>query len=59
MLVPAGCAAAVRERHLHGEPDQTHWLLFVIGGDAPEAEFSPEAYTRLIAEGFMTADGKY
>jgi mannose-6-phosphate isomerase-like protein (cupin superfamily) len=41
------------------EPDKTHWLLFVIGGDAPEAEFSPEAYSRLIAEGFMTADGKY
>lgn len=41
------------------EPDKSHWLLFVIGGDAPEAEFSPEAYHQLIAEGFMTPDGKY
>lgn len=41
------------------EPGKTHFLLFVIGGDAPEAEFSPEAHARLIAEGFMTADGKY
>ena len=42
-----------------GEPDKTHWLMFVIGGDAPQAEFSPEAHERLIAEGFMSADGKY
>jgi mannose-6-phosphate isomerase-like protein (cupin superfamily) len=41
------------------EPDKTHWLLFVIGGDTPEAEFSPEAHAQLIAEGFMTPDGKY
>ena len=41
------------------EPDRTHLLQFVIGGDAPEAEFSPEAHERLIAEGFMTPDGKY
>lgn len=41
------------------EPGQSHWLLFVIGGDVPEAEFSPEAHAQLIAEGFMTADGKY
>lgn len=41
------------------EPEKSHWLLFVIGGDAPEAEFSPEAHAQLIAEGFMTADGKY
>lgn len=41
------------------EPDQTHFLLFVISGDEPEAEFSPEAHEKLIAEGFMTADGKY
>lgn len=41
------------------EPDKTHWLLFVIGGDAPQAEFSPEAHAQLVAEGFMTPDGKY
>jgi mannose-6-phosphate isomerase-like protein (cupin superfamily) len=41
------------------EPDKTHWLLFVIGGDAPEAEFSPEAQTLLISEGLLSADGKY
>lgn len=41
------------------EPDKTHWLMFVIGGNAPEAEFSPEAQAKLISEGFMTADGKY
>lgn len=41
------------------EPEQTHWLLFVIGGDAPEAEFSPEAHDKLIAEGYMSAEGQY
>lgn len=41
------------------EPGKTHLLMFVIGGDAPEAEFSPEAHARLIAEGFMTPEGKY
>lgn len=41
------------------EADKTHWLLFVIGGDAPEAEFSPEAHAQLIHEGFMSAEGKY
>ena len=41
------------------EPGKTHRLLFVIGGNAPEAEFSPEAHAKLIAEGYMTADGKY
>jgi hypothetical protein len=41
------------------QPEQSHWLLFVVGGDAPEAEFSPEANALLLAEGYMTADGKY
>lgn len=42
-----------------GEPDRMHRLLFVIGGNVPEAEFSPEAHAQLIAEGYMTSDGKY
>lgn len=41
------------------EPDKKHWLMFVISGNAPEAEFSPEACEKLIAEGYMTSDGKY
>ncbi|MES2785316.1 MAG: cupin domain-containing protein [Pseudomonadota bacterium] len=41
------------------EPGKSHWLLFVIGGDAPEAEFSPEAQAKLVAEGLLGADGTY
>lgn len=35
------------------EPDKTHWLLFVIGGDAPEVDFSERAKATLRAEGLL------
>lgn len=41
------------------EPDQTPWLLFVIAGDAPEAEFSPEAQAELRAKGYIDEYGNY
>ncbi|MGN1055961.1 MAG: cupin domain-containing protein [Comamonas sp.] len=41
------------------EPEKTHWLMFVIGGDVPEAEFSPESQATLIAEGYLSQDGKF
>jgi mannose-6-phosphate isomerase-like protein (cupin superfamily) len=31
------------------EPDQTHWLHFIIGGDEPEADFSDEAKAAIKA----------
>lgn len=37
------------------EPDKTHWLMFVIGGDAPKAEFSPEAMSELREKGLLPA----
>lgn len=40
------------ENITHTEPDKTHWLLFVIGGDEPEADFSAEAKATLRAAGF-------
>ena len=42
-----------------GEPDKTHWLLFVIGGDVPQAEFSPEAQAELRAKGHIDEHGKF
>jgi hypothetical protein len=36
-----------------GDPNTTHWLLFVIGGDAPQAEFSDEAKATLCAAGIL------
>ena len=38
------------------EPDKKHWLMFVIGGDAPSAEFSPGAMDELKARGLVDAD---
>lgn len=35
------------------EPDRTHWLMFVIGGNAPKAEFSPEAMSELREKGLL------
>ncbi|MFT4240860.1 MAG: cupin domain-containing protein [Acidovorax sp.] len=35
------------------EPDKSHFIMFVIGGDAPEADFSDEAKTALRKEGMM------
>lgn len=37
------------------EPDRTHWLMFVIGGNAPKAEFSPESMAELRERGLVPA----
>jgi mannose-6-phosphate isomerase-like protein (cupin superfamily) len=42
-----------------GSAESSHWLLFVIGGDAPQAEFSPEAQEELFATGYIDADGNF
>lgn len=47
------------ENVTHDEPNATHWLLFVIGGDVPKAEFSPEAMDELKAKGYVNASGKF
>ena len=39
------------ENITHSEPEKTHWLLFVIGGDAPEVDFSEEAKQAVRAAG--------
>ncbi len=41
------------------EPDTKHWLLFVIGGNMPQAEFSPEAMAELMAKGYVDANGNF
>jgi len=41
------------ENVTESEPEKTHWLLFVIGGDAPEADFSEEAKATLRAAGML------
>jgi len=35
------------------EPDRKQRLMFVIGGNAPKAEFSPEAMQELRAQGYV------
>lgn len=35
------------------EPDQEHLLMFVIGGNGPKAEFSPEAMAELKEKGLV------
>ncbi|MDX3906174.1 MAG: cupin domain-containing protein [Pigmentiphaga sp.] len=47
------------ENITHEEPDSKHWLLFVIAGNAPQAEFSPQAMDELKAKGYVDGDGKY
>lgn len=37
----------------YDEPEGMHWLMFVIGGNAPAAEFSPEAMTELREKGLL------
>ena len=39
------------ENVTEGEPDGTHWLLFVIGGDEPEADFTETAKAAVRAAG--------
>jgi len=41
------------------EPNIKHWLLFVIGGNVPQAEFSPEAMAELMAKGYVDAKGNF
>jgi mannose-6-phosphate isomerase-like protein (cupin superfamily) len=43
---PPGCARRF-ENVTHGEPDVEHLLLFVIGGDAPQNEFTPASMRRI------------
>ncbi|HYE70919.1 MAG TPA: cupin domain-containing protein [Aquabacterium sp.] len=43
------------ENITHEEPGKTHWLLFVIGGDAPEADFTDEAKATLREAGMLAA----
>lgn len=38
------------------EPDRTHWLLFVIGGNEPEADFTADAKAAIQAAGLMPED---
>ena len=35
------------------EPDQNHWLMFIIGGNAPAADFSEQAKATLKAAGLL------
>jgi len=44
--VPAGCARRF-ENITHEEPGTEHMLLFVIGGDAPQNEFTPRSMQRV------------
>jgi mannose-6-phosphate isomerase-like protein (cupin superfamily) len=43
---PPGCARRF-ENVTHEEPDAEHMLLFVIGGDAPQNEFTPRSMARV------------
>lgn len=47
------------ENITHDEPDRTHRLMFVIGGNAPQAEFSPESYVELRAKGLVDEQGNF
>ena len=41
-----------------GDPNEEAILMFVIGGDAPRAEFTDDAMRELAAAGVWPADGK-
>ncbi|WP_225784283.1 cupin domain-containing protein [Xenophilus sp. Marseille-Q4582] len=43
------------ENITHDEPTQTHFLMFVISGNAPEADFTEEAKKTLREEGYLAA----
>lgn len=43
------------ENITHDEPGKTHFLMFVIGGNAPEADFTDEVKSQLRREGYLTA----
>ena len=44
--IPAGCARRF-ENITAGEPEAEHMLLFVIGGNAPQNEFTPASMRRI------------
>ncbi len=44
------------ENITHEEPDSTHWLLVVVSGNGPKAEFSAESMNELKAKGYVAAD---
>ena len=50
MSFPAGVNRRF-ENITQGEPDKTHFLLVVVSGDAPEADFSEEAKSTLRSAG--------
>lgn len=43
--IPAGCARRF-ENITHDEPEAEHMLLFVVGGDGPQNEFTPASMLR-------------
>jgi mannose-6-phosphate isomerase-like protein (cupin superfamily) len=43
---PAGCARRF-ENATHDEPDAEHMLLFVVGGNGPQNEFTPRSMERV------------
>jgi len=53
--IPAG---AIRrfENVTEGDPDTDHLLMFVIGGDQPQAEFTDDAMDELRAAGVLPAN---
>ncbi|MEI6384706.1 MAG: cupin domain-containing protein [Betaproteobacteria bacterium] len=46
------------ENVTHNEPNRTHRLMFVIAGNTPQAEFSPEAQAELMAKGYISKTGQ-
>ncbi len=44
------------ENITHEDPDNTHWMLFVISGNGPKAEFSPGAMAELAEKGYVKAN---
>lgn len=41
------------ENITHEEPDNTHWLLVIVGGNAPKAEFSDSSMQELREQGYV------
>lgn len=44
------------ENITYEEPDETHWLLVVVSGNGPKAEFSPQSMAELKSKGYITTD---
>ena len=41
------------ENITHEEPNNTHWLLVIVSGNAPKAEFSPGSMEELRDKGYL------